>query len=80
MEGIKETDVHVARHCTAREVLKQLAVAYPGLMEKLFCDGQALQQGVNLFVGDRSITCLDGLSTLLEERDELTLLPLLGGG
>jgi molybdopterin converting factor small subunit len=61
-------------------MLNQLVVAYPGLKEKVFCDGQALQRGVNLFVGDRSITFLDGLSTPLEEGDELVLLPLLCGG
>ena len=80
MEDIKETDVHVAGNCTAREMLNQLVIAHPGLKEKVFCEGQKLQRGVNLFVGDCSIRVLDGLSTLLEEGDELILLPLLCGG
>jgi molybdopterin synthase sulfur carrier subunit len=80
MGGIKETNVHVAGRCTAREVLNQLVAAYPGLKEKVFREGQELQRGVNLFVSDRSVRFLDGLSTPLEEGDELTLLPLLAGG
>lgn len=80
MGGAKETNVHTAGSCTAREVLKQLVVAYPGLRGKIFREGQELQRGVNLFVGDRSIMFLDGLSTSVEEGDELTLLPLLAGG
>jgi molybdopterin synthase sulfur carrier subunit len=80
MGGIKETNVHLAGSCTAREVLNQLVAAYPGLREKVFCEGQELQRDVNLFVSDRSIRILDGLSTPLKEGDELTLLPLLGGG
>jgi molybdopterin converting factor small subunit len=80
MGGIKETDVHVAGRCTAREVLNQLFVAHPSLREKVFREGQELQRGVNLFVGERRIRVWNGLSTPLEEDDELILLPLLGGG
>jgi molybdopterin converting factor small subunit len=80
MEGIREIDVRVAGNCTAREVLNQLVVAYPGLKEKVFREGQALQRGVNLFVSNCSIRVLDGLNTALEEGDELILLPLLCGG
>jgi molybdopterin converting factor small subunit len=80
MGGIKETNVHLAGRCTAREVLNQLVAAYPGLGEQVFCEGQELQRGVNLFVGGRSVRFRDKLSTLLEEGDELVLLPVLGGG
>jgi molybdopterin synthase sulfur carrier subunit len=80
MGGIKETNVHLAGRCTAREVLNQLVAAYPGLKERVFREGQELQRGLNLFISDRSIRFLDGLSTLLEDGDELVLLPLLGGG
>lgn len=78
--GVKETQVHVAGRCTARQALAQLAAAYPSLSEKVFGADQELQRGVNLFVGCRSIRLLDGLSTLLDDGDELVLLPLLGGG
>jgi molybdopterin converting factor small subunit len=78
--GVKETQIHVPGTCTAREALRQLVAAYPHLSGKVLGDGQELVGGLQLFVGDRSIRLLDGLSTLLREGDELLLLPLLGGG
>ena len=77
--GVTETQLHVTGACTAREALNQLAATYPGLSARILGEGCELQQGVNLFVGGRSIRLLDGLSTLLKEEDELILLPLLGG-
>jgi len=77
--GVRETEIRIAPACTAREALNQLVATYPGLRDKVFGEGQDLQRGMNLFVGDRSIRLLDGLNTLLEEKDELVLLPLLGG-
>jgi molybdopterin converting factor small subunit len=78
--GVTETQVHIAGRCTAREALNQLAVTYPGLSQKVFGEGQELKRGLNLFVKGRSIRLLDGLNTLLQEGDDLVLLPLLGGG
>ena len=78
--GVTETQVHIAGACTAREALNQLATTHPGLRGRVLSEGQELQRGVNLFVRGRSIHLLDGLSTLLEEGDDLVLLPLLGGG
>jgi molybdopterin converting factor small subunit len=78
--GVRETQIHVTGACTAREALRLLVAAYPGLRKAIFGEGLELQRGLSLFVGDRSIRLLDGLSTLLKESDELLLLPLLGGG
>jgi molybdopterin converting factor small subunit len=77
--GVTAAQVHVTGTYTAREALVQLATTYPGLRARVLGEGQELQRGVNLFVGGRSIRLLDGLNTLLEEGDELVLLPLLGG-
>ena len=76
----KEIEVRVAGRSTARGVLNQLVSAYPGLEEKVFREGAKLQQGINVFVNGRSIKFLDGLSTFLEEGDELALFPAIGGG
>ena len=78
--GIRETEVHVTGECTAREVLGQLVAAYPGLSGRIFGEGEELAQGLQLFVGDRSVRLLEGLGTHVGEGDELLLLPLLGGG
>jgi molybdopterin converting factor small subunit len=74
---IREADVHIAG-CTAREVLNRLVAAYPRLKEKVFRDGQTLQRGLNVFVSNGSIRFPGGLRTMMEEGDELILVPLLG--
>ena len=77
--GITAAQVPVTGTCTAHEALVRLATTYPGLSARIFGEGCELQPGVNLFVGGRSVHLLNGLSTLLEDEDELVLLPLLGG-
>jgi len=76
----KEIEVPVGRRSTALEVLDQLIAAYPGLEQKVFAQGGGLRGGVNIFVNGRSVRFLDGLTTLLEEGDEVALFPPLGGG
>jgi molybdopterin converting factor small subunit len=80
MGGVRETQVHISGRCTAREVLDELAATYPGLAEKVLGEDHELCRGISLFVGNRSIRLLDGLSTFLEDGDELVVLPLLCGG
>ena len=78
--GSKEIEVCPEGRSSALKVLDQLITAYPALEEKLFSEDEKLQAGVNIFVNGRSVRFLDGLSTLLEEGDELALFPPLGGG
>lgn len=78
--GSKEIEVHVDGTSTALEVLDQLIAAYPSLQAKVFGEDRELQGGVSIFVNGRSVRFLDGLSTLLEEGDELALFPPIGGG
>jgi molybdopterin synthase sulfur carrier subunit len=80
MGGVKETEVDLADQSTARQVLNQLADAYPGLREKVFREGEELQGGVGLYVNGRSIRFLDGLNTPVQEGDDLALFPPIGGG
>ena len=80
MGGVKEAEVDLVDRSTARQVLNQLATAYPGLREKVFREGEELQGGVGLYVNGRSIRFLDGLSTPVREGDELALFPPIGGG
>jgi len=78
--GSKEIEVRVHGRCTALQVLDQLITAYPCLEEKVFGGSGRLQRGVNILVNGRSVRFLDGLSTSLEEDDEIALFPPLGGG
>ena len=78
--GRKEIEVHIGGRSTALRVLDQLVVAYPGLQQKVFGEDGKLQGGISILVNGRSVRFLDGLSTHLEEDDELALFPPLGGG
>jgi len=78
--GSKDIEVHVHARCTALQMLSQLVVAYPSLEEKIFGGSGRLQGGVTILVNGRSVRFLDGLSTPLEEEDEIALFPPLGGG
>jgi len=80
MGGVKETEVSLADGSTAHQVLDQLVASYPGLREKVYREGEELQGGVGLYVNGRSIRFLDGLSTPVQEGDELALFPPIGGG
>jgi molybdopterin synthase sulfur carrier subunit len=78
--GSKDVEVRAQGTCTVLQVLGQLIAVYPSLEEKIFGGSGRLQGGVNILVNGRSVRFLDGLSTPLEEEDEIALFPPLGGG
>jgi len=78
--GSKEIEVHVGGRRTARQLLDQLILSYPGLAQKALAQSGELQAGMNLLVNGRSVRFLNGLDTLLHEDDEVALFPPLGGG
>jgi molybdopterin synthase sulfur carrier subunit len=76
----KYVEVRVADGASARELLDQLILAYPGLKKKVLRQGGELQGGVGIFVNGRSVRFLDGLDTAIHEGDEVALFPPVGGG
>ena len=76
----KEIELRTGGSSTARALLDQLIVLYPGLRQKVFRGEERLQGGVGLFVNGRSIRFLAGLDTPVQEGDELALFPPVGGG
>ena len=78
--GGKEAEVRLPEGGTARQVLDQLAAAYPGLRAKVLGDDGELLGGVGLFINGRSTRFLQGLDTRVREGDEVALFPPIGGG
>ena len=78
--GGREAEVRLPEGGTARQVLDQLAAAYPGLQAKVLGDDRELLGGVGLFVNGRSTRFLQGLDTRVRENDEVALFPPIGGG
>ena len=64
---------------TVGEVLDGLYERYDGLRERIAEDGD-LRRFVNVYVGGEDIRFLDGLETVVEDGDEVTILPAVAGG
>ena len=61
-------------------VVDGLIEQYPGLRGQLLTDDGQLNRFVNVYVNGQDVRYLDGLSTALNDRDEVRLLPAMAGG
>ncbi len=75
--GESETTVDEAK--TVGEVLDGLYDRYDGLRDRI-SEGGDLRRFVNVYVGEEDIRLLDGLETVVEDGDEVTILPAVAGG
>lgn len=62
------------------ELLEKMTSEYPDLAKQLLDDEGQLVSFINLFVNDENIRDLGGLSTALDDRDEVLLVPAIAGG
>jgi len=65
---------------TVAEAMQELVILYPALLPHLFNNQGKLRPFVNLFLGEENIRSLQGLDTLLEDKDVLRLVPSVAGG
>ncbi|MFQ6057274.1 MAG: ubiquitin-like small modifier protein 1 [Anaerolineae bacterium] len=78
--GMKEVEVEGEAGDTVRDVLHRLIAAHPGLEGHILDDEGHLRRTVNVFVQGRSIKFREGLDTVLQESDELSIFPPVAGG
>jgi molybdopterin converting factor small subunit len=69
-----------AEGATVGEVLASLAETHPETRGQLFGDGGDLNRYVNVYLNDEDVRVLDGLETIVGERDTLVILPAMAGG
>ena len=62
------------------EVLRALAVSHPATQSQLFSAEGELNRYVNVYLNDEDVRVLDGLSTAVDEKDTLVILPAMAGG
>jgi sulfur-carrier protein len=62
------------------EVVEGLVAQYPSLRGQLLTENGELNRFVNVYVNGQDVRYLDGLATLVGERDEVRLLPAMAGG
>ncbi len=65
---------------TVREVIVALDAVHPGVQDRLLDESGNLRRFVNLFVADEDVRFLDGLDTVLEEGQTLSVVPAVAGG
>jgi molybdopterin converting factor small subunit len=75
--GVGEVPVEAT---TVREAIAALDGAYPGLATRILDDGGALRRFVNVFVADEDVRFLNGLDTVLEPGQTVSLVPAVAGG
>jgi molybdopterin converting factor small subunit len=64
---------------TVKAVLDDLTGQYPDLRQHLF-EGDNLRSFVNVFIGQEDTRFRDGLETVVDEKDELRIIPSIAGG
>jgi molybdopterin synthase sulfur carrier subunit len=65
---------------TVREAIVAVDVAYPGIAVRVLDDRGALRRFVNVFVADEDVRFLNGLDTVLEPGQTVSLVPAVAGG
>jgi molybdopterin converting factor small subunit len=68
-----------AAGATVQGVLDDLGRKYPGIVQRLFDNGQ-LRRFVNLYLNDEDVRYLDNLTTAVKDGDELSIIPAVAGG
>ena len=61
-------------------VLKELTSEYGQLGQLIFDSQGALPEHINIYVNNQEINSLDGLETILEDGDQVAIIPALSGG
>jgi len=65
---------------TVAELIDVLEREYPGMRERLCDETGEIKRFINLFVNGEEIRTLQGLSTPIEARDEVSVIPAMAGG
>ena len=65
---------------TVDDALRALVDRYPDLADNLYNEDDELRQFVNVYVGDEDVRFGDGVDTILEPDDEISIVPSIAGG
>lgn len=62
------------------DVLDKMVEMFPDLKDEIFNDHKELLPFVHVFINGRNIIHLDGLETVVSEKDQFALFPPVAGG
>jgi molybdopterin converting factor small subunit len=64
---------------TLTVVIADLDAHYAGISDRLL-DDSGLRRFVNVYLNDEDVRFLDGLGTVISDKDSITILPAVAGG
>ena len=62
------------------EAMNNLAINFPKLKQHIYDQDGNLRKFMNIYVNDSDIRDLEGVDTLLNDNDEISLVPAIAGG
>src|SRR2546428_13289048 len=65
---------------TVKELLDGLERTYPGIRQQLCDETGEVRSFINVFVNGTEIRQLEGLSTPVQDADEVSIIPAMAGG
>jgi sulfur-carrier protein len=65
---------------TLGELIEDVGSRHDGLREALVADDGSLHRYINVYVNDEDVRYLGGISTPLDDGDEVSILPAVAGG
>ncbi len=65
---------------TIKGAIMELQVRFPGIQERLLDESGAIRRFVNVYVNEEDIRFLQNQETLLNEGDEISIIPAIAGG
>ncbi len=79
--GTKTVRFDVPEGATIGELITLIVTRYPGLRDELLDDHGELYRHVHVFVNGRDVPYLENrLDTVLQEDDNISVFPAVGGG
>jgi len=61
-------------------VVETLETKFPGMRERLLDEGGEIRRFVNIYVNGEDVRFLSGLTTDLQDGDEVSIVPAVAGG
>lgn len=62
------------------ELIEKMEEQFPGIKERLCDENGQVRRFINLYVNNEDIRFLDGISTSLNDKDIVSIIPAIAGG
>ncbi len=75
-----EKSVVECQGATIKDLLEDLEKQYPGMKERIFDENGQLRRFLNIFVNGEDVRMKKGLDTVVEDKNEVSIVPAIAGG